>query len=107
MNSMTRIISRALAVSLLVLVAACSDSSDGILYKDDLPTAAAPEAPAPAPGPPAPPTLILNQRLTPRIPPTPPVPQQNELAPFLTRSGFRAPDVQFVPCSAYKGGMGL
>ncbi len=51
MNSMTRIISRALAVSLLVLVAACSDSSDGILYKDDLPTAAAPEAPAPAPGP--------------------------------------------------------
>ena len=51
MNSMTRIVSRALAVSLLVLVAACSDSSDGILYKDDLPTAAAPEAPAPAPGP--------------------------------------------------------
>ena len=44
MNSMTRIISRALAVSLLVLVAACSDSSDGILYKDDLPTAAAPES---------------------------------------------------------------
>ena len=50
MNSMTRIISRALAVSLLVLVAAFRQLY-GILYKDDLLTAAAPEAPAPAPGP--------------------------------------------------------
>ena len=49
MNSMTRIISRALAVSLLVFVAACSDSSDGILYNDDLPTAARLKLPAPAP----------------------------------------------------------
>jgi len=51
MNSMTRILSRGVAVSLLAILAACSDSGDGVLYKDDLPTVAAPEAPAPAPGP--------------------------------------------------------
>ena len=51
MNSMTRILSRGLAVSLLAILAACSESGDGVLYKDDLPTVAAPEAPAPAPGP--------------------------------------------------------
>ena len=44
MNSIARIISRMLAVSLLVFVAACSDR-DSVLYEDDLPTAA-PETPA-------------------------------------------------------------
>ena len=35
MNSMTRIISRALLASLLN-IAACSDSGDGVLYNGDL-----------------------------------------------------------------------
>ena len=39
MSSMTRIISRMLAVSLLVFIAACSDRAS-VLYKDDLPTPA-------------------------------------------------------------------
>ena len=51
MNSITRIISHALAASLMVFLAACSESGDGVLYKDDLPTAEAPAAPAPDPGP--------------------------------------------------------
>ena len=51
MNSITRIISHALAASLMVFLAACSESGDGVLYKDDLPTAEAPPAPTPDPGP--------------------------------------------------------
>jgi len=51
MNSITRIISHALAASLMVFLAACSESGDGVLYKDDLPTAEAPAAPTPDPGP--------------------------------------------------------
>ena len=47
MNSMTRIISRALVASLLVFTVACSDSGDGVLYSGDLPSA--PEASPPAP----------------------------------------------------------
>ena len=43
MNSITRIISRMLAVSLLIFAAACSDRAS-VLYEDDLP-AAAPETP--------------------------------------------------------------
>ena len=39
MNSITRIISRTLAVSLLAFAAACSDR-DSVLYEDELPTAA-------------------------------------------------------------------
>ena len=39
MNSITRIISRMLAVSLLAFAAACSDR-DSVLYEDELPTAA-------------------------------------------------------------------
>ena len=52
MNSMTRIISRALVASLLVFIAACSDSGDGVLYSGDLPSApeASPPAPEPSPG---------------------------------------------------------
>ena len=52
MNSMTRIISRALVASLLVFIAACSDSGDGVLYNGDLPSApeASPPAPEPSPG---------------------------------------------------------
>ena len=51
MNSITRIISHALVASLMVFLAACSESGDGVLYKDDLPTAEAPAAPTPDPGP--------------------------------------------------------
>ena len=51
MNSMKRIISHALAASLVLFLAACSESGDGVLYKDDLPTVEAPPAPAPDPGP--------------------------------------------------------
>ena len=51
MNSITRIISHALVASLMVFLAACSESGDGVLYKDDLPTVEAPPAPAPDPGP--------------------------------------------------------
>ncbi|MEK9529242.1 MAG: fasciclin domain-containing protein, partial [Gammaproteobacteria bacterium] len=51
MNSMKRIISHALAASLVLFLAACSESGDGRLYKDDLPTVEAPPAPAPDPGP--------------------------------------------------------
>ena len=51
MNSITRIISHALVASLMVFLAACSESGDGVLYKDDLPTAEAPPAPTPDPGP--------------------------------------------------------
>ena len=50
MHSNTRIISRALVASLLVFVAACSDSGDGVLYSGDLPTA--PETSPAAPEPP-------------------------------------------------------
>ena len=52
MNSITRIISRALVASLLVFIAACSDSGDGVLYDGDLPSApeASPPAPEPSPG---------------------------------------------------------
>ncbi|MCH1445172.1 MAG: fasciclin domain-containing protein [Luminiphilus sp.] len=52
MNSNIRIISRALVASLLVFGAACSDSGDGVLYSDDLPTApeASPAAPEPSAG---------------------------------------------------------
>jgi len=46
---MTRTISRALVASLLVFIAACSDSGDGVLYSGDLPSA--PEASPPAPEP--------------------------------------------------------
>jgi uncharacterized surface protein with fasciclin (FAS1) repeats len=35
----------------MVFLAACSESGDGVLYKDDLPTAEAPPAPTPDPGP--------------------------------------------------------
>ena len=49
MNSMTRVMSRTLVASLLVFLAACSDSGDGVLYSGDLP--AAPEASTPAPEP--------------------------------------------------------
>jgi uncharacterized surface protein with fasciclin (FAS1) repeats len=51
MNSITRIISHALVASLMVFLAACSESGDGVLYEDDLPTAEAPAAPTPDPGP--------------------------------------------------------
>ena len=49
---MTRIISRALVASLLVFIAACSNSGDGVLYSGDLPSApeASPPAPEPSPG---------------------------------------------------------
>ena len=52
MNSMTRIISRALVSSLLVFIAASSDSGDGILYSGDLRSApkASPPVPEPSPG---------------------------------------------------------
>ena len=51
MNSMTRIISRALVASLLVFIAACSDSGDGVLYSSDLPSAPEASTPAPEPSP--------------------------------------------------------
>ena len=51
MNSMTRIISRALVGSLLVFIAACSDSGDGVLYNGDLPSAPEASTPAPEPSP--------------------------------------------------------
>jgi uncharacterized surface protein with fasciclin (FAS1) repeats len=51
MNSMTRIISRALVASLLVFIAACSDSGDGVLYSGDLPSAPEASTPAPEPSP--------------------------------------------------------
>ncbi|MCH1460020.1 MAG: fasciclin domain-containing protein, partial [Luminiphilus sp.] len=51
MNSITRIISHALVASLMVFLAACSESGDGVLYEDDLPTVEAPAAPTPDPGP--------------------------------------------------------
>ena len=51
MNSMKRIISHALAASLVLFLAACSESGDGRLYEGDLPTVEAPPAPAPDPGP--------------------------------------------------------
>ena len=51
MNSMTRIISRALVASLLVFIAACSDSGDGVLYSGDLPSAPEASLPAPEPSP--------------------------------------------------------
>ena len=51
MNSMTRIISRALVASLLVFLAACSDSGDGVLYSGDLPSAPEASTPAPEPSP--------------------------------------------------------
>ena len=48
---MTRIISRALVASLLVFIAACSDSGDGVLYSGDLPSAPEASLPAPEPSP--------------------------------------------------------
>ena len=51
MNSMKRIISHALAASLVLFLAACSESGDGRLYEGDLPTVEAPPAPAPDPSP--------------------------------------------------------
>ncbi len=51
MNSMTRIISRALVGSLLVFIAACSNSGDGVLYNGDLPSAPEASTPAPEPSP--------------------------------------------------------
>jgi uncharacterized surface protein with fasciclin (FAS1) repeats len=51
MNSMTRIITRALVASLLVFIAACSDSGDGVLYSGDLPSAPEASTPAPEPSP--------------------------------------------------------
>ena len=51
MNSMKRILSHALAASMVLFLAACSQSGDGVLYEDDLPTVEAPQPPAPEPGP--------------------------------------------------------
>ena len=51
MNSITRVISRALTATVLIFIVACSDSGDGVLYTGDLPTAPAASTPAPEPSP--------------------------------------------------------
>jgi uncharacterized surface protein with fasciclin (FAS1) repeats len=51
MNSMTRIITRLLVVSLLAFVAACSDTSDKVIYDGALPTAPAADTPSSDPEP--------------------------------------------------------
>ena len=56
MNSMTRIITRLLVISLLAFAAACSDTSDKVIYDGDIPTAPAADTsssdpePEPEPG---------------------------------------------------------
>ena len=51
MNSMTRIITRLLVVSLLAFVAACSDTSDKVIYDGAIPTAAVADTPSSDPEP--------------------------------------------------------
>ncbi|HCG94622.1 MAG TPA: adhesion lipoprotein, partial [Halieaceae bacterium] len=51
MNSMTRIITRLLVVSLLAFAAACSDTSDKVIYDGDLPTAPVADTPSSDPEP--------------------------------------------------------
>ena len=51
MNSITRVISRALTATVLIFIVACSDSGDGVIYSGDLPTAPAASTPAPEPSP--------------------------------------------------------
>lgn len=51
MNSITRVISRALTATVLIFIVACSDSGDGVLYSGDLPTAPPASTPAPEPSP--------------------------------------------------------
>ena len=48
MNSMKRILSHALAASMMLFLAACSDTSDKVIYNGDIPTAAQPDEPTTA-----------------------------------------------------------